>query len=106
MVEHLPANNAAARDLNGPWGDTEYLLRDVANQLRTIAASYYNVHRAKGAQAQEPERIPTPDEIMRDNGRSTEQVKTEQDHLLVILSRDRSRHDPKPDHTDRSHTDG
>jgi hypothetical protein len=91
MIEHLPPNNAVARALNGPWGDIEYLLRDIANNGRVLNTSYYNTHRAKGLAAQPLELMPKPEiSGQRPDAQDDEQVQSQREHLLAVLARPRA----------------
>ncbi|WNM27555.1 hypothetical protein RN607_00715 [Demequina capsici] len=89
MVEHLP-RGPVDREVNGPWGDIEYLLHDIANSLRLLNTTYSNVHRPKGAPQRKPTFLPGPDDKKQDaDPRSEQQIQAEQDHLLAVLARDR-----------------
>lgn len=88
MVENLPPNNAAARAINGQWGDGERLLHDISSNLRILNASFYNVNREKGKPQQEPKLLPTPEELEnKTDDRPTAVVQAERDHLQKVVRR-------------------
>lgn len=88
MVEHLPPNNAAARLLNGRWGDLERLIHDCSSQLRLFNTNYYNVNREKGKRAIEADLLPTPEELeTKPDSRSPEQIQQGRQALQSVLNR-------------------
>lgn len=64
MLEHLPLDNPAARELRGPWGDDLRILHDIDSQLRNLLAQGFNIHRDRTKTAEyEPEYLPTPESL-------------------------------------------
>lgn len=90
MIRHLPQDNAAARELHGPWDDLRWMLWDVSTQLRINNTNTSNLYREKGQSAiTEPELLPNP-ETMNDEPKDTrpiEVVQAERDHLQDVLNR-------------------
>lgn len=88
MLEHLPANNAASRELSDVWGDEMRIHHDTNTQIRNLLALTYNIHRGKGAASANVKPLPTP-ESAKDviEERTPEQIQEERDYLQSVLNR-------------------
>lgn len=93
MLEHLPIDNPARRELTGvPWDDGTILAHDMANSLRSGLTQTENLYRKKGQPPTKPELIPRPweqDDTADAEARDPEQVQAERDHLQAVLARNR-----------------
>lgn len=89
MLEHLPLDNAVARELHGRWGDQMLLTHDISSSLRILITQQNNLYRAKGEQPAEPELIPVPDAMAPESVQVTdpERIQAEKDHLQMVLAR-------------------
>lgn len=92
MLEHLPPGNAAQRELEGPWGDQEWLLYDVSSYLRYLRTDFFNANRGRQPPIRDTDLLPTPHDRHTGSGapaetRSAEQVQAERDHLEAVLAR-------------------
>ena len=89
MIEHLPADNAAVREIYEPISARD-LLNDVSDQLRILRAEIYNIVRDPKQEAiEEPDLLPRPGdhlETVEEEIQKT-RVKEAQDHLLAVLNR-------------------
>lgn len=60
LVQHLPPGGALARAVHGHgWGDTEYLLAQLLDDVRRIPPAVY---RAAGGKAKDPQPVERPKE--------------------------------------------
>lgn len=89
MVEHLPPDNAAARDERGPWGDLERIAHDSNSQIRFLRAEVYNIVRGDKPPITEPELLSTPESTRQEAAevRPAEVVQTERNFLQSVLNR-------------------
>ena len=62
MLEHLPAHNAAERELAGEWDDLRWLAYDISCQLRVLNASIGNIFKKKGSPNREAVMLPSPND--------------------------------------------
>lgn len=65
MVEHLPNDSAVHRAARGhTWGDTQYLLAETADAVRTLAAITVAVNSKNPSRVKAPKPLPRPvDEV-------------------------------------------
>ena len=92
MIQHLPADSAAAHAIHGPWGNTEALLWDISTHLRELLSLTYNANRAKGAQPVSLPHLPTPEPTEYQRARKQQEEAgsaEERADLLRVLARKR-----------------
>lgn len=90
MIRHLPPENAAARELHGPWDDLRWMIWDISTQLRINNVNTANIYREDGKPAiTEPELLPNPhtETAKPEETRPMQVVQAERDHLQDVLNR-------------------
>lgn len=89
MIQHLPADNAASRELHGRWDDLRWMIWDISTQLRINNTNTSNIYRKEGEPPiTDPEYLPNPETIdQQPTTRPVEVVQAERQHLQDVLNR-------------------
>lgn len=89
MIRHLPADNAAARELHGRWDDLRWMIWDISTQLRINNTNIGNIYRTEGTPVvTEPELLPNPNTADQDlEDRPIQTVQAERQNLQDVLNR-------------------
>ena len=88
MLEGLPPDNAAGRELRGhTLTQSDVTGIQTVNGIQSMLAQQANLWRDKGKPAVKPDLIRLPWEDDDDDGRTEEQIQAERDHLQSVLNR-------------------
>lgn len=87
LIQHLPPDSPAFRELNGPWGQTDWHTHRMVSQLQLLRADLKAI---VTGHAEQPEFLPTPppsQSVRRQMKKERKTEKRKQAEMLAVWNR-------------------